>query len=53
MRKGEQTSQLCPHCGVAMKYVRSIPALGGLPEIEIFYCAPCSHVETIKLKRAA
>jgi hypothetical protein len=24
-----------------------------LPEIQIFYCAPCQHVETIKSKQAA
>jgi hypothetical protein len=29
------------------------PHSGGLPEIVIFYCAPCRHVEMIKEKRAA
>jgi hypothetical protein len=36
-----------------MKHVRTLPRLGGLNEIEIFYCAPCVHVETVTLKRAA
>jgi hypothetical protein len=33
-----------------MNHVRTIADLDDLPEIRIFYCAPCAHVETIKLK---
>jgi hypothetical protein len=36
-----------------MKHVRTIGHLGDLPEISIFYCAPCQHVETTQQKRAA
>jgi hypothetical protein len=47
------TAAACPQRGVTMKHVRTIAHLPNLPEIQIFYCAPCEHVETIKLKRAA
>jgi hypothetical protein len=36
-----------------MKHVRTIGHLHDLPEIQIVYCAPCEHAETIKLERAA
>jgi hypothetical protein len=36
-----------------MKHVRTLPHLGGLPEIQIFYCSSCVHAETVTLKRAA
>jgi len=49
----DSNAPTCPHCGAPMKHVRTIDHLRNLPEIQIFYCAPCQHVETIKLKRAA
>jgi hypothetical protein len=36
-----------------MAHVRTIAHLPNLPDIHIFYCAPCQHVETIQQKRAA
>ncbi len=40
----------CPHCRGAMSLIRLIDEL---PEIYIFYCSPCEHVETVKYDRAA
>jgi hypothetical protein len=31
----------CPSCGAAMRLVRSIPKIGGLPELESFECRAC------------
>jgi len=36
-----------------MKLVRTIPRLGALPEIFVFYCAGCQQAETIVQDRAA
>jgi len=48
-----QSSQVqCPCCKVAMQFVRHID-LKGLPDIYIFYCNRCQHVETVKEERAA
>jgi hypothetical protein len=33
--------QCCPSCGAAMRLVRSIPKIGGLPELESFECRAC------------
>jgi len=38
----------CPNCGAQMKPVRIIPRVGGLPELTVFQCAPCNHVETVE-----
>jgi hypothetical protein len=53
MSKPEPIAPRCPHCDATMKHVCTIGHLHNLPEIQIFYCAPCKHVETIKLERAA
>ena len=29
-----------------MKLVRTIPHVGGLPEIQVFYCSRCKQAET-------
>jgi len=42
----------CPHCNMAMQLVRHID-LKGMPDIYIFYCNGCQHVETLKEERAA
>ncbi len=42
----------CPHCRVAMRLVRHID-LTGVPNINVFYCQRCQHVETVKEKKAA
>lgn len=53
MSNPDPEGSACPRYGAAMKHVRTIAHLDNLPEIHIFYCAPCEHVETVKLKRAA
>jgi hypothetical protein len=48
-----QSSQAqCPFCKAAMQLVRHID-LNGMPDIYIFYCSSCQHVETVKEERAA
>jgi transposase-like protein len=42
----------CPRCKAPMQLVRQID-LKGLPDIYIFYCSSCQHVETVKEGRAA
>jgi hypothetical protein len=42
----------CPHCRVAMRLIRHID-LTGMPNIYVFYCQRCQHVETIKDEKAA
>jgi hypothetical protein len=42
----------CPFCNAAMQLVRHID-LKGMPDIYIFYCTSCQHVETVKEERAA
>lgn len=34
-------SPLCPACGRAMVLVRTVPRLGGLPELHSFECRQC------------
>jgi len=44
----------CPNCREPMKLVRTIPPLGpAWPALLVFYCAACSHAETIEEERAA
>jgi hypothetical protein len=52
MSKPEPDPPVCPRCLTDMRHVRVIAHLDELPEIHIFYCARCEHVETIKLKRS-
>jgi hypothetical protein len=40
-------------CGAVLRHVRTITHLGDLPDIEIFFCAACSHAESLQLTRAA
>ena len=53
MSKPGPYAPVCPQCGGVMKHVRTIGHLDNLPEIQIYYCAPCQHVETTQQKRAA
>jgi hypothetical protein len=43
----------CPDCGAVMTRVRVIPRLGGLPELTVYQCAPCDHVETVVSEASA
>jgi len=36
----------CPHCRRPMNLVRTIPQVGSHPELLVFRCAGCNHVET-------
>jgi hypothetical protein len=47
------TTPPCPCCRDPMRLVRTIPKLGGLPELRVYLCERCSHVETIEQERAA
>jgi hypothetical protein len=31
----------CPSCGAVMRYMRSVPKIGGLPELQTFECRAC------------
>jgi hypothetical protein len=42
----------CLRCKMAMQLVRHID-LKGMPDIYIFYCNGCQHVETVKEERVA
>jgi hypothetical protein len=48
----QSTDVQCPCCKAPMQLVRQID-LQGLPDIYIFYCNSCQHVETVKEERAA
>jgi hypothetical protein len=43
----------CPHCHEPMDIERTIPQLGGLPALIVFYCARCNHAETKEQQRDA
>ena len=46
-----QSNQVqCPRCKTAMQLVRHID-LKGMPDIYIFYCNSCQHVETVNEER--
>ena len=46
----QPTIPLCPECCEPMKLVRTIPKLGGMPELFSFFCAPCGVAETKEQK---
>ena len=50
----QQTQSLlhCRHCHDTMQLVRHID-IKELPDIFVFYCLTCQHVETLKQERAA
>ena len=31
----------CPSCGAPMRFLRTVPPFGGLPELQTFACRPC------------
>jgi len=35
------TVPLCPNCGKPMTFVRSVPRVGGLPELRSYECKAC------------
>jgi hypothetical protein len=42
----ETSAPLCPHCGKAMRFARSIPGIGALPELWTFECRECVEAVT-------
>jgi len=44
---------LCPCCREPMRLMRTIPKLGGLPELLVFVCESCREVETVEQDQAA
>jgi hypothetical protein len=48
----QSASLPCPSCHGTMHLVRHLK-LQEMPEIYIFYCSRCQHVETVKQERAA
>ena len=51
MTATQSTDLQCPHCYGIMRLVRHLD-LKELPEIFLFYCSRCQHVETVKQARA-
>jgi|SRR5262245_21804854 hypothetical protein len=45
-RRDAPDPPLCPDCREPMKLVKTIPHVGGLPEIFVFYCSRCKQAET-------
>ena len=49
MHKNPAYAPSCPRCDHAMELVRTIPKLGGLPQLNVYRCAECGSVKTIEL----
>ncbi len=49
MNKDAPCAPYCERCGHAMKLVRTVPKLGGLPELNVYRCAECGAVKTVEL----
>ena len=43
-------AQCCERCDRAMKLVRVIPKLGGLPQLNVYRCAECGAVKTVEFE---
>lgn len=37
----EETRPACPSCGKPMHLARTIPGIGGLPELRVYSCRQC------------
>jgi hypothetical protein len=48
----QSTALPCPHRHGSMRLVRHLD-LKETPEIYVFFCSRCEHVETVKQERAA
>jgi hypothetical protein len=46
----DRPANACPRCERQMKFVRSIPKIGSIPELRIFSCGFCGEVETKEIK---
>lgn len=48
MDKDAPCAPNCERCDCAMKLVRTIPKLGGLPQLNVYRCAECGAVKTVE-----
>jgi predicted amidophosphoribosyltransferase len=48
MAKVVQSAPLCGTCGEPMKLIRTLPRLGGLPEVQTFVCKRCGQVTSLE-----
>ena len=46
---GRLMARFC--CGEQMKLVKTIPRIGGYPELQTYRCERCRNVETIEVKQ--
>ena len=46
MSSDAPASPLYPDCREPLKLVKTMPHVGGLPEIHVFYCSRCKQAET-------
>lgn len=46
--KFEQLPTVCTYCGYTLLLVREYPAVGIMPELEIYRCEKCGHIEIIE-----
>jgi hypothetical protein len=44
------SAPLCPHCGEPMRLARSVPHLGGLPELRTYDCKACGVCFTMAVE---
>jgi uncharacterized Zn finger protein len=44
----QQSEQSCPRCQAQMRRVRAVPKLDNLPELIVYRCNKCGHVETVE-----
>jgi hypothetical protein len=49
MNKDALGAPTCERCDRAMKLVRTIPKLGGLPQLNVYRCAECGAIRTVEL----
>lgn len=49
MNKDALCPPYCEKCECNMKLVRTIPKLGGLPELKTYRCASCGAVKTVEV----
>jgi uncharacterized Zn finger protein len=48
MNKDAPCAPCCERCDREMKLVRTIPKLGGLPQLNVYRCAECGAVKTVE-----
>ena len=46
--KDEPDEMRCPNCEGAMARVRTVPKMGGFPELRSYRCTVCREVATVE-----